>query len=186
MCRQKSGNGTSVPVSVETVRLDDLAAGQVKSGTRFRVRVDTIQAQTSNITAGESAFTEESYTLSLTVVGDMDIPFEIIALDWAGNPMVVDSGSFADIYYRVSGPRNQAHDHRDSEIRNRSIRCSGEPKSLIVKAFVAVERIEYPFEAVADLRSYAEQPLEPVTLQFSGTAPLQILASNWPPSADNK
>ncbi len=39
-----------------------------------------------------------------------------------------------------------------------------------------MERIEYPFEAVADSRSYAEQPLEPVTLQFSGTAPLQISA----------
>lgn len=165
-----------VPVSVETVRLDDLAAGQVKSGTKIRVRVNTIQPQTTNITVGESAITEESYMLSFTVVGDMDIPVEVIALDGAGRPMVVDSGTFADLYYRVSGPRNQGHDHRDSETRNRSIHCSGEPKSLIVKAFVAVERIEYPFEAVADSRSYAEQPLEPVTLQFSGTAPLQISA----------
>jgi hypothetical protein len=91
-------------VSVETVRLDDLAAGQVKSGTRFRVRVDTIQAQTSNLAAGESASTEESYMLSVTAVGDKDIPVEVIALDGAGRPIVVDSDFFGAAFDRLRGP----------------------------------------------------------------------------------
>ena len=116
--------GAPVPVSVETIRLDDLAAGQVKSGTKIRVRVNSIQPLTSNLMAGGQASTEKSYILSLTVVGAKDIPVEVITLDGVGRPMLVDVDFFG-AFDRLRGPGDQAHDQRDSETRNFSIQLSG-------------------------------------------------------------
>jgi hypothetical protein len=151
----------SVPVIVETIRFDKLAAGAAQHGREIRVRLDGIHLHPP---AGCS--------LALTVAGKTDIPVEVIALDGEGKSIQVTSYFLGGAYYQLRSPDGQVSG--TPKERQGRYSLEGEPKSLIVKAFVAVDTFEYPVELVANLRSFAQQPVTRTELHFAGTTPLKV------------
>ena len=162
----------TIPVGVETIRLDGLQTGLVAEGKKARVRVDRFQAFAETAEANPRLASERKYWLSLTVQGDKYIPIAVVALNKAGEAVKISKYPIDTSYYRsriepgpgTSSPVDHSW-HYDLD---------DEPESLIVKAFVELAFVEFPVQLEADLRRSEEQPVEPIPLQFSGSAPLQI------------
>ena len=162
----------TIPVGVETLRLDGLQTGLVAEGKKARVRVDRFQSSSETAAANPRLAPERKYWLSLTVQGDKYIPIAVVALNKAGEAVKISKYPIDTSYYRsriepgpgTSSPVEHSW-HYDLD---------DEPESLIVKAFVELAFVEFPVQLEADLRRSEEQPVEPIPLQFSGSAPLQI------------
>ncbi len=53
-----------------------------------------------------------------------------------------------------------------------SVTVSGKPALLVMKEFVELQTLRYPIELIVPLKFWGQEPLKPVELQFSGSAPI--------------
>ena len=162
----------TVPVIVDTVRLDDLTPGAVKQGKEIRVPVVQLQSLASSMGEEASVPPRNDWSVQFAVEGDEDIPVAIIALDEAGNALKSDFSVMDGCDFRLRSVSRTVSDR--PAVRHGTYHLDGKPKSLVVKGFVALEQVEYPVKLAVDLRASAKQPVEPVELKFSGAAPLTI------------
>ncbi len=160
----------TIPVVVETVRLDDIADGSVKEGQKMRVRVAQIRSYDKTFWGIPVVPPDEFYVLDLAVMCDWSIPLAVMVRDGAGKALRTLHWGLGGPMCRLPGPG--ATDPPTE--RCFTFELDGEPKSLTVKAFVVLESIEYPVALSAHLRSSAQQPVEPVELKFSGPAPVTV------------
>ncbi len=160
--RIKGKISACVPTTVETLRFDVLEPGAEKQGKEVRIQLTRFKLSPSGDTSRERE-TLRTCSMRFKVERKPSTELQFVALDDAGKAIEFLSQSGGGPYFRVIGPDKRAPE--EPELYNESLVLCGEPKTLVVKAFLAVDTVEYPFETVANLQSFEEEPVEPPKLQ---------------------
>lgn len=158
-----------IPVQVETLRMAELTPGTVASAGGCRLTLGEITAEESS-GGTEEGKSEQRYTINFTLngsQGSFSNKVEQFAIfDAQGRGLKGDGHSMIGDGYNSATQR--------FDIIRGSFTVSGKPASLVMKEFVQLQTLEYPFELVVPLKSWGQQPLEPVELQFSGLTPISL------------
>jgi hypothetical protein len=158
-----------IPVQVETLRVDELRSGTVANASGCRLTLDGITAEEPP-GGKEEGKLEERSTINFTLHGsrgtfsNKDKQFAVF--DAQGRGLKGEDQTMSGDGYNSASQR--------FDIIRGSFKVSGKPASLVMKEFVQLQTVEYPFELVVPLKSWNQQPLKPVELQFSGSAPISV------------
>jgi hypothetical protein len=146
-----------IPTTVETLRFDELEPGAEKQGKEVRIQLTRIELSPPADVPTERE-TLRTCSISFNVERKPSTELHFVALDDAGKALQAMVQSGAHPYYLLIGLDDRAT--KEPKLHTDSLVLCGEPKTLVAKAFLTVDTVECPFEMVADLQSFQEQPVD--------------------------